>query len=245
MVRALSSSILTHLSPRIISSCYGRAWNEFELRAIPSLPPPWPLLPLVDSRHDFFLRRYLASGEGSAINYTRVLLAQHRLGYIFPVLNCVREVPSSDANSTFVGLLRPVATAEDHMLLSSDGVITGLSQASFKILDLEPGALSAGERNICEWVPDFDKLKKELAQSRGTVITFDCSLASGAATARVMARHVSGASLKPEAGGHPRRRRAVLFAAAASGGTHYGMAEEEEGRLLSPPPCFDRPLRAR
>jgi PAS domain S-box-containing protein len=96
------------------------------------------------SMHDSFMRRYLTTGESQLVDYTRVVLAKHKAGYVFPMLLAVRESPPSQGAPCFVGLLRPVMTVEQHILLDRSLCITAASQSSLAALGIDAAALAMG-----------------------------------------------------------------------------------------------------
>jgi hypothetical protein len=83
----------------------------------------------------------LESGVGIMVDYTRVVFGLHRNGYIFPMLMAVRETPTSDGPPAFVGIMRPLNTTENHIMMTEDFKITAASQNSFALLGIEPSSL--------------------------------------------------------------------------------------------------------
>jgi hypothetical protein len=118
-------------------------------------------------------RTDLASGEGMVVDYTRALLALHKNGYLVPIIICVREAPSVDANAEFVGLLRPLQTNEHHIILSDTALVKGATQPSFEALDVEPQFLQSREVSIREWIPDWDALLPQLRSGKGVNVCLD------------------------------------------------------------------------
>jgi hypothetical protein len=78
-----------------------------------------------------------------------------RAGHIFPMLLCVREQGGSDGPAAFIGIMRTLATAENHMVITDDFVVTAGSQASLVLLDVEPSELLSGGANMLDWVEEW------------------------------------------------------------------------------------------
>jgi PAS domain S-box-containing protein len=128
------------------------------------------------SLHNGFLKAYLETGDTRIVDNTRVILAKHRAGHIFPVLLTVRESPASDGPPHFIGLIRPINSAEQHILMDSDFNLTAASALSLSALGLENAAIESGELNIRDWVAEWDAVQPELL-SKGTTICFDSNRA--------------------------------------------------------------------
>jgi two-component system, LuxR family, sensor kinase FixL len=74
----------------------------------------------IAEEHDEFLGRYLVTGTGSVVDYTRVVFGLHRAGHIFPMLLAVRESSSATGPLSLVGIARALNTSEQHILLNKD-----------------------------------------------------------------------------------------------------------------------------
>ena len=115
--------------------------------ALPRASPNW-----VSSAppHLFLLRRFMKSGDGAMVDYTRVSIGLHRSGTIFPLLMTVRESSSSEeaaaGTTTFVGILRPFPMTTEIMMLDADFVVCAASAASLILLGI--GATALGARHI-------------------------------------------------------------------------------------------------
>jgi hypothetical protein len=72
------------------------------------------------------------------------------------MLLCVREQPASDGPPAFVGIMRALATSENHIIMTPEFIITAASQASLVILNVEPAALTAGEAKMTSWVDEWE-----------------------------------------------------------------------------------------
>jgi len=129
--------------------------------------------PMLD---DGYLRRYLETGVGRVVDYTRVLLGLHKRGHIFPMFLAVREVASADGALTFLGMLRAVETSEQHIIVDSDNRITACSLESFRLLDLQPRVLAQADRpRISEWVAEWDSVKDAMIRDAGADVLSGCS----------------------------------------------------------------------
>lgn len=130
---------------------FGYSRWQMERRNISMLIPS-PIAEL----HDDFLRRYLECGEGRVVDYTRIVFGLHRAGHIFPMLLCVREQPASDGPPAFVGIMRTIATSENHILMRGDFTVTAATPASLALLNVEPSALASSDAKIQDWVEEWD-----------------------------------------------------------------------------------------
>jgi hypothetical protein len=83
----------------------------------------------------------LDSGVGIMVDYTRVVFGLHRNGHIFPMLMAIREAPSADGPPAFIGIMRPLNTTENHIVMNEDFKITAASQNSFALLGMEQSSL--------------------------------------------------------------------------------------------------------
>ena len=96
----------SHASLGIIQSAnwfttklFGHAPAQLERRNVSSLLP----LPFA-TLHDGFLRKYLVTGVGRIVDYTRVVFGLHKAGHIFMMLMTVRETAAPDGSLAFVGI---------------------------------------------------------------------------------------------------------------------------------------------
>lgn len=154
-ISASPSSLGTILSVSpYATKMFGMSRLQMERRNIRMLVPS----PIAE-HHDAFLRKYLVTGTGTVVDYTRTLLAVHRQGYIFPVLLWVREQPASDGPPAFVGIMRAMTTAENHILMRDDYTLTAASQASLVALGVDPATLASGECKMQDWVLEWDAVR--------------------------------------------------------------------------------------
>lgn len=132
------------------------------------------LPPIFSDGHDGFLRSYLETGSGRVVDYTRVVLGLHKAGHIFPMLLAVREAVVADGSIAFVGVMRALATSEQHILLDANHGIAACSLESFRLLGLTPAALTGSiaeaRPRISEWVAEWDAVQAALTSEAGTTV---------------------------------------------------------------------------
>lgn len=118
------------------------------------------------------MRQYLTTGLGRAVGYTRIVLGLHRLGHVFPMLLSVRETTTAEDVLLFVGVMRPLTSTEQLIVLDAEHRITACTQESFSLLDLQPQVLnSSGERpKIADWIVEWNDCQDALADESGTLI---------------------------------------------------------------------------
>jgi hypothetical protein len=163
--------IILNASP-YTTKLFGHSRWQLERRNVGMLIPA-PISEL----HDMFLHRYLETGEGNVVDYTRVVLGLHRYedlytshnaavqcihylshcraGHIFPLLLCVREQAATDGPPAFIGIMRTLATSEQHIMMKDDYIMTAVSQGSLVLLNIEPSMLQSGGMPIQEWIEEW------------------------------------------------------------------------------------------
>jgi hypothetical protein len=78
-----------------------------------------------------------------------------RAGHIFPLLLFVREQAATDGPPSFIGILRTLATSQQHLVLQENFTISAASQGSLVMLNIEPSMLKSGGLNIKDWVEEW------------------------------------------------------------------------------------------
>jgi PAS domain S-box-containing protein len=141
---------------------FGYTRVQLERRAIDVLiPEP------IASLHAGFMQRYLATGEGRFVASTSVSLGKTKSGHIFPTLFSVRESVADSGEPHFTGLLRPISTPDNYVLLTADWVVTGVDVASHTLLGVSPSALEEEALPISRFIPDFADHEELLTHDNG------------------------------------------------------------------------------
>ena len=143
---------------------------------------------------------------GCVVDQTRVVFGLHRNGHVFPCLlagacpkrprrsqlrhlsshpphPAVREMASASGTLAFVGLIRPLSTADQHLLLDGDLRVTACSIESLGLLGIEPSALEDAKRlpSFADFVKGWNgALAASLATDAGARIFVTATAASGA-----------------------------------------------------------------
>lgn len=157
---------------------FGHHASHLERRSISTLlPPPF------SAAHDVYMRRYLETGVGRAVDYTRVVLGLHKHGHIFPILLAVREAALPDGSLSFVGIMRAMSCSEQHVILDSNHRIMACSLESFGLLGFQPQALASEADRPCfeDWVAEWGSVQDALTREGGTTILVTPPATVGAA----------------------------------------------------------------
>jgi PAS domain S-box-containing protein len=146
---------------------FGHTPVQLERRNI-SMLLPHPIAEM----HDDFLRRYLESGVGRMVDYTRIVMGLHKQGYVFPMLMSVRETAMPDGSLAFVGIMRAVPSSEHLIVLDSDQRVTACSLESFGLLGLQAEELASGSEHpqMSHWVAEWDAIQDALTADAGTTM---------------------------------------------------------------------------
>jgi PAS domain S-box-containing protein len=122
--------------------------------------------------HDLALQIYLQSGESTVVDRCRVVLGMHQSGHIFPMLMSVRETSLNEGVSpTFVAMIRPLQSEEQHILLDSDFNVRSATASSCDILGVEPAELASSPWNLADFCHDFLSKAEDLLGGRQCVLT--------------------------------------------------------------------------
>jgi hypothetical protein len=71
------------------------------------------------------------------------------------MLLCVREQAATDGPPAFIGIMRTLATSEQHLVMLHDFTITAASQGSLVLLNVDATTLLSGGMNIEDWVEEW------------------------------------------------------------------------------------------
>ena len=166
---------------------FGYVRNEMQHRNVSMLMPP-----AIGVLHDGFLKRYMKSGDGLMVDYTRVVIGLHRSGTIFPLLISLRESSTTEeavaGTTTFVGVLRPFPMTTELLMLDADYVVSAASAATLELLGIGPAALTehhVGTANadksaippnhISEWVKEWAAELPNLRTGAETTLFVDAA----------------------------------------------------------------------
>ena len=144
---------------------FGHSVSQLERRNITVLLP----LPF-STLHDGFLRKYLETGVGRLVDYTRVVMGLHKHGHAFLMLLSVRETTTADKSLAFVGIMRALPCSEHQLVIDSDGRITACSLESLGLLGLTPEVVAMERPRMSDWVVEWNHVQDALAQDTGTKI---------------------------------------------------------------------------
>lgn len=150
---------------------FGYSQSQLLHRAVSVLLPS----PIADA-HDSFLRAYLKSGAGRVVDFTRVVLGLHKHGHVFPMILTVRESADSAGALVFTGVMSPLTTSHEYIILDADHRVLGCSSDSFRLLGLTPQTLAAaasdGNRPLfTDWVSEgWDAAVSGASGTSGTAI---------------------------------------------------------------------------
>ena len=172
-----------------VAACklFGYVRSELVHRNVSMLMPP-----AIGVLHDGFLKRYMKSGDGRIVDYTRVVIGLHRSGTIFPLLMSVRESSTTEeavaGTTTFVGILRPFPMTTELLMLDADFVVSAASAATLELLGLGPAALTARHvgavnadksavppNHISEWVKEWAAELPNLRAGAETTLFVDAA----------------------------------------------------------------------
>ena len=147
------------------SKLFGQSPSQLERRNISVLlPPPFSTF------HDDLLSKYLESGVGRIVDYTRVVLGLHKQGHSFLMLLSVRETSTADKSIAFIGIMRALLSSEQQIVMDSDGRITACSLESLGLLGLTPEVLASERPRMSDWVVEWSHVQDALALEAGTKI---------------------------------------------------------------------------
>ena len=147
------------------SKMFGYVRNEMVHRNVSMLMPS-----VIGVLHDGFLKRYMKTGDGRIVDYTRVVIGLHRSGTIFPMLASVRESSATEdavaGTTTFVCIMRPFPMSTEVLMLDADFVVSAASSASLTLLGVgvvalttrhvgASGGKSVPPNHISEWVTEW------------------------------------------------------------------------------------------
>jgi len=143
----------------------GYARMQLERRSVFTLlPSP------IDALHESALKYYVATGEGTIVDYTRIMFAVHKTGTLIPVLPSVRDAPADGGQPTFIWMLRELRTASQFMMLRDDWVVTAVSPGSLSLLGVPVEALASGHLCLADLVAEWSVLVPEMQSASGSAV---------------------------------------------------------------------------
>jgi PAS domain S-box-containing protein len=123
--------------------------------------------------HDYFLRRYTSTGEGTVIETGRILLARHRSGHLVPYSMLVRDGLLPDGTLVFTASLRPVATNQTNIVMLDEAFnIYGGTQGALAQLAIETATLTESDvcmADFCPLLGDPEAVADLMAKAEGNV----------------------------------------------------------------------------
>jgi len=109
-------------------------------------------------RHNKVLRAHIDHGRTNIINKNRAIYVRKKDGYIMPATLYVSLFPYFQKQLLYLGIIRPIQTYDEFILVRPDGMIDSFTQTVAKILNLETDSRRRLRlKYIC---PELDNLHK-------------------------------------------------------------------------------------
>jgi len=109
-------------------------------------------------RHNKVLRAHIDYGRTNIINRNRGIYVRKKDGYIMPATLYVSLFPYFQKQLLYLGVIRPIQTYDEFILVRPDGVIDSFTQTVAKLLNLE--ADSRRRLRLKYICPELDNLHK-------------------------------------------------------------------------------------
>jgi PAS domain S-box-containing protein len=146
---------------------FGFSRLQLERRSAFTLLPP-----LLAEWHEKGIRSYLSTGEGSIVDYTRIIFGTHKTGSLLPILSNVRDAPSDEDGAILVWMLRDMRSTYQYILLDSNNLLLGLSAGSAVMLGMDPSDDMSAHMNISTFIQEWDQpsIQADLHFGSGTLL---------------------------------------------------------------------------
>jgi PAS domain S-box-containing protein len=158
------------------SACklFGYARVQLERRsALTMLPPP------LDRYHEKSLKKYISTGEGTIVDYNRIIFGLHKSGAIVPLLSSIRDAPSDGGPPAFIWLLRELRTPSQYIILDDTNTVLAVTAGGSAILGVEHSAIASREIRIQDYLAEWKipSVQEDLLSSQGAIIKFEARVA--------------------------------------------------------------------
>jgi len=109
-------------------------------------------------RHNRILVAHIDKSRTSIMNRNRAVFGQKRDGYILPITLYVSIFPYFQNQLIYIGILRPVQTFDEFILVLPNGTLDGFSENVAKTLGLEPERVREYDlKDICEELEKYHR----------------------------------------------------------------------------------------
>jgi PAS domain S-box-containing protein len=134
------------------SACklFGYARLQLERRSAFTLIPP-----LLDSYHEKSFRKYVSTGEGAIVDYTRISFGLHKSGAIVPILSSIRDAPSDGGPPSFIWLMREMRTQSQYLMIDDTNTVIGATAGASAMLGVDSTAIATREIRIPDYIAEW------------------------------------------------------------------------------------------
>jgi PAS domain S-box-containing protein len=151
------------------SACklFGYARLQLERRSAFTLLPR-----LLDSYYEKSLKRYINTGEGTIVDYNRIIFGLHKTGAIVPLLSSVRDAPSEGGPPSFIWLMRELRTPSQYIIMDESNTVLAATAGASTILGVDHSAIASHEIRLPDYIAEWHlpSVQNDLISPQGAII---------------------------------------------------------------------------